>query len=265
LHDALTHNRFQLYFQAQVRADDGTVLGAEALIRWILPDGSVRSPQEWIGYAERTPLIHDIGGWVLASACRQINAWDEAGFYIERIAVNISVRQLEDEGFYARVTQALKDAGISAYRLELEITESQLMASPETCLAVLHRLAALGVAISVDDFGTGYSSFAQLRQLPLSILKIDRSLVSDVDESEEGSAIIRAIIEMAHALRFTVIAEGVETEAERIALQKFGCDAIQGYLFGLPVPAELFAKLHGHNIAPKDPSGTRLHLVRSRP
>ena len=265
LRDALLHEQFQLYYQAQVAADGGMIVGAEALIRWITPEGIVRGPDQWIPYAERTPLIHEIGGWALSRACMQMRTWDDAGCRVQRIAVNIAARQLEDEHFYTRVVQALQHAALPPHRLELEITESQLMASPEQGIAVLRRLAALGIAIAVDDFGTGYSSFSQLRQLPLSVLKVDRSLVHDIDNSEEASAVLLAIIQMAHALRFTVVAEGVETAAEHNALRRFGCDAIQGYLSGVPVPGEAFASTHFPKVAGRTSSTARLQVVSSKP
>jgi diguanylate cyclase (GGDEF)-like protein len=261
IRDAITRDQFRLHYQAQVSAKSGRLLGAEALIRWILPDGKIRGPIEWIPYAEGTPLINEIGAWILATACMQIRRWDQAGCPIERLAVNVAARQLDDEHFYDYVVDALESAGIAPHRLELEITESQLMASPEAAVTVLRRLTALGIALAVDDFGTGYSSFSQLRQLPLSILKIDRSFVIDLDSSEDARAVVLAIIQMAHALRFTVVAEGVETQAQLRVLEGFGCDTIQGYLIGRPVSAAAFADTHFTESAERSAPIARLQVA----
>ncbi|HKO87740.1 MAG TPA: EAL domain-containing protein [Burkholderiales bacterium] len=263
LRDALEHDRLLLHYQVQVSADGESIIGAEALVRWVLPDGTVRNPLQWIPYAEQTPLIHRVGAWVLATACRQVRLWDDAGLHIDRVAVNITARQIEHEGFYFDVIGALEAAGVAPHRLELEITESQLMSSPEVGIALLRRLSKLGIAIAVDDFGTGYSSFGQLRHLPLSILKVDRSLVCDLDTSEEANAILLAIIQMAHALHFKVIAEGCETHAEQLALQKLGCDAIQGFRIGMPVPGDLFFKTYANGIR-KEAGVAHLLLVSSK-
>lgn len=263
LRDALDHDQLLLHYQIQISANGESVLGAEALVRWILPDGSVRNPMQWIPYAEETHLIHRVGAWVLNNACRQIRLWDEAGLHVDRVAVNITARQLEQKGFYFEVLNALERAGIAPHRLELEITESQLMASPEISIALLKRFADMGISIAVDDFGTGYSSFGQLRHMPLSILKIDRSLVCDVDDNEKARAIVLAIIQMAHALGYKVIAEGIETPAEHNMLKELGCDGLQGYSIGMPIPADLFLRSYAKG-AGKPVVPARLQLVSSK-
>lgn len=244
LRDAFAAGHFLLFYQAKHSLAAGTIVGAEALIRWGLPDGTILGAHTWMPRAESMSLINDIGGWVLTRACLQMRAWDDAGRSVERIAVNVAARQLEDDRFYEIVLAALEAGGIAPHRLELEITESQLMANPGRAIPLLRRLTEIGITLAVDDFGTGYSSFSQLRQLPLSVLKIDKSLVSDAHTSADARAVVLAIIQMAHTLQFQVVAEGVETEEQLSVLAELGCDVAQGYFIGHPLPADQFEARH---------------------
>lgn len=249
LREAITQGRFELYYQAKADMQSGRVSGAEALIRWIDPDGMVLDTPAWMAHAETTPMINEIGAWALTRACSQLREWDEAGWRLPRVAVNVAARQLTDSGFYEDVVNAISTAGIAPHRLQLEITESQLMTDPAVSLPLLRRLTALGVTIAADDFGTGYSSFSLLRQLPLSVLKVDASFIADIDADPSARAVVQAIVRMGHALQLRVVAEGVETVAQRKVLAEIGCDTVQGYLIGRPIPAYAFMLAYQDSLA----------------
>jgi diguanylate cyclase (GGDEF)-like protein/PAS domain S-box-containing protein len=237
LRHAMERREFALHYQPKVDLADGRLTGFEALLRWRHPQRGPVSPAEFVPVLEDSGLIVPVGEWVLREACAQIARWQAAGFAAVPVAVNLSAKQFRRRDLDEVVTRVLGDAGIAPGLLELEITETSLMEDPEQAVRVLDRLREAGVRISVDDFGTGYSSLSYLTRLPLSALKIDRSFVRDAMSNPEAASIVRAVIDMAQALRFTVIAEGVETAAQEMLLRSHGCDQAQGYYYGRPAPA----------------------------
>jgi diguanylate cyclase (GGDEF)-like protein/PAS domain S-box-containing protein len=240
---ALQQKQFVLLFQPKIDLRTGAVTGAEALIRWHPAEGGVISPVDFIPIAEETGLIVPIGEWVVSEACRHMRAWADAGLPPLPVSVNVSMKSLHTQGFVAILQAALHDFGLPARLLEVEITESAAMADPERTLAILADIRALGVRVSIDDFGTGFSSLSRLRRLPVDTIKIDKSFVNTMVEVADDAALVRAIIGLAGTMRKHVIAEGVETEAQRALLVEFGCFEAQGYLFSKPVPPAAFATL----------------------
>ena len=243
LRRALERGEFLLHYQPKVGARGEGVVGAEALIRWQHPEMGLVSPMQFIPLAEETGLIVPMGSWVLRTACAQSRTWQSSGLPKIRLGVNISSRQFRNEGLVGEVRNVLRDTGLDPDLLELEITESMLMHDPEQTVRMLNELTAIGIHLAIDDFGTGYSSLAYLKRFPVATLKIDRSFIQDVPADADGVAITLAILAMAHNLRIKVTAEGVETEQQLAFLQQHGCDEIQGYLSGRPLPAEDFARL----------------------
>jgi EAL domain-containing protein (putative c-di-GMP-specific phosphodiesterase class I)/FixJ family two-component response regulator len=243
LWQALEREEFQVYYQPQVNLQTGKIISAEALVRWQHPERGLIMPGEFISIAEETGFIIPLGEWVLRTACQQIQAWRNAGFEMLRVAVNLSPRQFHQPDLSTRIAQILAEIGLESSSLELELTENLMVQDPESAIASLKKLKDLGVSISIDDFGTGYSSLSYLMQYPFDILKIDRCFVSNVIDGCSKAAIIKAIIEMAHSLCLEVIAEGVETEAEKDFLWRYECDIMQGYLFSPPVPAADFEQM----------------------
>ena len=211
-------------------------------MRWRHPELGLLLPSEFIPLAEENGLIVPLGEWVLQEACAQNRAWQAAGLPPIRVVVNLSSRQLR-RSLPETVARILQATGLEARYLGLELTESLLVNHHQEGTDTLHALRAMGLHLAVDDFGTGYSSFSYLKHLPLDALKIDRSFVREITTSPDDAAITTAIIAMAHALGLEVVAEGVETEAQRDVLRRQGCDAMQGYLFSRPVGAEEFAAL----------------------
>lgn len=240
---ALERAELELHYQAKVEIATGRVIGVEALLRWQNSAMGQVSPARFIPVAEETGLIVPIGEWVLHTACRQGQAWREAGLVARNIAVNLSSHQFRRGGLVETVEQALASTGWDARWLELELTESVIMENAEDTICVLNQLKAMGVTLSVDDFGTGYSSMAYLKRFPLDVVKIDRSFVNDITSDPNDATIVRAIIALARGLNLTSIAEGVETEQQLEFLRKHGCDQIQGYLVNRPVPAEQMESL----------------------
>jgi diguanylate cyclase (GGDEF)-like protein/PAS domain S-box-containing protein len=242
LRAALERNEFVLFYQAQVDRT-GNPTGAEALLRWNHPLRGLVSPAEFIGPAEDIGLIVPLGRWVLESACRQLVAWsDNPALQRLTIAVNVSARQFRDPGFVAGVIEVLDTTGADPQQLKLELTESLFLDDIEETIARMTALKARGVGFSLDDFGTGYSSLAYLKRLPLDQLKIDQSFVRDVLTDANDAAIARTVVALAQSLGLTVIAEGVETEAQRRFLEAHGCHAYQGYLFSRPAVAAEFER-----------------------
>ena len=237
LRRALERSEFELHYQPIVDARTGAPVGAEALVRWRHPELGLLLPSEFIPLAEENGLIVPLGEWVLEQACTQNRAWQAGGLPPMRVVVNLSSRQLR-RSFADTVSQVLQRTGLEERYLGIELTESLLVAHHREDMDTLHALRALGVHLAVDDFGTGYSSFSYLKHLPLDALKIDRSFVREVTFSVDDGAITTAIIAMAHALGLEVVAEGIETEGQRQVLLEQGCDAMQGYLFSRPVPAD---------------------------
>lgn len=243
LRKALEREQFHLHYQIQVDTDYQP-LGAEVLIRWVHPERGFVSPLEFIPLAEETGLIVPIGQWVLETACQQLKLWqrDERTRHLT-LSVNVSAKQFRQPDFVAQVQNVLKRNAVDAERLKLELTESMLLEQIGQTVLTMSALKDIGVRFSLDDFGTGYSSLQYLKQLPLYQLKIDQSFVRDITVDSSDKAIVKTIIAMAHSLELDVIAEGVETEAQRQLLLSHGCDNFQGYLFSRPVTIEQFEAL----------------------
>lgn len=233
LRRAVETSQFELHFQPQVALPEGRLTGFEALIRWRHPERGVVAPVEFLPVAERLGLMGRIGTWVLRDACRIAAGWPNG----LRVAVNIAPAQFERHALPRAVEAALAESGLDAGRLELEVTESVLLATDDTALDQLKALRGMGVHIAQDDFGTGHSSLTQLRVFPFDRLKIDRSFVRDLCAGGDAAAIVRAVAGLGRSLGIRVTAEGVETEAQLEGLRAEGCDAAQGYFFGRPVPA----------------------------
>jgi EAL domain-containing protein (putative c-di-GMP-specific phosphodiesterase class I) len=232
------------------------IVGAEALVRWPHPERGMISPGEFVPIAEESGLIVPLGEWVLQTACNQNKTWQNLGLPPVRVAVNLSAAQFLYRDLMASVIRALETSGLDHAHLELEITESILMRETEVTINTLRRLAELGIQIAVDDFGTGYSSMAYLKRFPVSKIKIDRAFVTEVTTDRGDSAIVGAVIGLAHGLGLTVAAEGVETLEQAEHLRARGCDELQGYYFGRPMSAAFFqqrlAAMTGSPSAPKE-------------
>jgi diguanylate cyclase (GGDEF)-like protein len=239
---ALERDELQLYFQPKMDSRRRRLTGAEALLRWRHPDHGFIGPAEFIPVAEDCGLIIPIGAWVLRAACMQAAAWDREGRDAIGMSVNVSALQLKDPKFIGMVADALSLSALPPHRLELELTESMLMEDVESNLAVLRRLRALGVHLSIDDFGTGFSSMSYLKRFPINTLKIDQSFVADLPADKENAGISQAIIALAHTLNLKTVAEGVETESQAEFLASSGCDYLQGYLFSPALPASQFTE-----------------------
>jgi diguanylate cyclase len=235
LRRALRDEALHLAYQPKVDARSGAVCGAEALLRWTDPERGAISPLDIVGVAERSELIHELGAWVLRRVCRQIRSWHDRGLRIGPIAANLSGAELLSPELRSRVQSAIREAGIPPGSLELEITESTLIADLAVAAKRIKELAEAGIAFAIDDFGTGYSSLAYLKRLPVKYLKIDRAFVRDIAVSADDAAVARGIIDIARSLRLMVIAEGVETSAQATQLRASGCDQFQGYFFARPL------------------------------
>ena len=242
LREAISRDELRLLYQPIVELRTERLIGVEALLRWVHPQLGVISPAEFIPVAEYSGLIVDIGQWVLHTACQQMKAWSDAGHGGFYVAVNVSARQIR-RGLKAQVDGVLAASGIDPHRLEIEITEHSMVEDIDSNVAQLAALRELGIQVAVDDFGTGLSSLAYLKRLPIGKLKIDRAFVKDLPESADDAAITSAIISMARSLSLTVVAEGVETEAQRDYLNSLGCECAQGYLFSRPVTAQAIVDL----------------------
>jgi diguanylate cyclase len=243
LRRALDQHEFVVHYQPKVDLATGTITGAEALLRWQRPDRRLASPAEFIGIAEHSGLILPIGKWVLREACRQTQAWLQAGLEIGQVAVNVSAEEFHGRDFLAGVGAILDETGLAPGRLEVELTESGLMQDAEPATATLHALKALGLQIAVDHFGTGYSSLGYLRRCPIDTLKIDQSFVQDINDDTDQAVTVEAIIAMGRSLSQRVVAEGIETRQQLAFLQSHQCAEGQGHFFSRPVPAEEFAAL----------------------
>ncbi|NWB30074.1 putative bifunctional diguanylate cyclase/phosphodiesterase [Pseudomonas gingeri] len=240
LRQALEHNQFRLYYQPKFDALNGLPIGAEALLRWEHPEQGLLPPDTFITLAEKTGLIIPIGEWVLNEACRQMRLWYEQGYQHWRIAVNLSALQFCHGGLVASVAGALERHQLPANSLTLEITETTAMSDADASMTVLQQLSDMGVDLSIDDFGTGYSSLMYLKRLPANELKIDRGFVRDLEHDTDDAAIVSAIVALGQALGLRIVAEGVETDMQQDFLTRLGCDSLQGYLLGHPLPADRF-------------------------
>lgn len=235
---AVAAGQFRLHYQPKFDAKRCQPVGAEALLRWEHPQHGLLAPDRFIGLAEKTGLIIPIGDWVLDEACRQMRLWLDEGIEGWRIAVNLSAIQFCHAGLLDSVARALERHALPANCLTLEITETTAMSDVEVSLTVLQQLSDMGVDLAIDDFGTGYSSLMYLKRLPANELKIDRGFVRELEDEGEDAAIVSAIVALGRALGLRIVAEGVETSSQQAFLTRLGCDSLQGYLLGRPVPAE---------------------------
>jgi len=240
LRHALERDELLLHFQPKVNLENGTIIGAEALLRWCHPQRGLIAPGIFVPLAEETGLILPIGEWVLTSVCRHIKAWQEQRLPAIPIAANLSPRQFNRPGLDQVVCRILAETGIDPGLLELELTESMIMRDPQVAAATMHQLKNLGVSLALDDFGTGYSSLNYLRRFPVDALKIDRSFISDVAVDPSAAAVTTSIIAIAHSLDLQAVAEGVETREQLNFLRNCRCDSLQGFYFSRPLPAEEF-------------------------
>jgi diguanylate cyclase (GGDEF)-like protein len=243
LRRALERNQFVLRYQPRVNLATGQIVGAEALLRWRIPQRGTIPPLRFIALAEETGLIVPIGKWVLQTACAQNKAWQDAGFPPIVVSVNVSPRQFRHESLVQTVAEALKSTGLAPWYLELELTESMVMHDAPQLVAMLDELKELGVKIAVDDFGTGYSSLSYLKRFPVDRLKVDRSFVEHMTTEADDATIVRAIIALGHNLGLKVVAEGVETAQQARALRAYQCDEAQGFLFARAVSARDLPRL----------------------
>jgi diguanylate cyclase len=238
LRQAEERGELVLHYQPKFSAQDGTMIGVEALIRWRHPTHGLVPPGDFIPLAEKTGLIFQIGQWVLSEACRQMSFWHNAGYTDWTISINLSALQFNHPDLIDMVRETLAEYSLEPRYLTLEITESTAMHDADVSLAILQQLHQMGVRISIDDFGTGYSSLSYLKRLPASELKIDREFVRDLTHDAEDAAIIAAIVALGRALNLRIVAEGVETVAQQEFLTRLGCTTLQGFLLGRPMPAE---------------------------
>lgn len=238
LRKALQQDQLRLVYQPQQDLTNGTISTVEALIRWEHPDLGTISPADFIPLAEETGLIIPIGEWVLHEACRQNKEWQENGYRPVRVAVNLSSQQFLQPELPKTIFGILEKTKLSPTWLELEITESMIVKDLKTTTKILYELKEMGIHISIDDFGTGYSSLSYLNELPIDILKIDRSFIKDIETSKSCSVVTEAIISLAHALELKVVAEGVETDGQLMEIRKRQCDSIQGFLLSKPLPSK---------------------------
>ncbi|NMG27920.1 two-component system response regulator [Aromatoleum evansii] len=259
LRRALEQDELELHYQPKVELANGRVVGAEALIRWRHPVLGMVSPADFIPLAEETGLIVPIGEWVINTACRQLKAWREEGLTGVSVAVNVSARQFQQEDLVGVLGEALRASEVPARQLHLEVTESGVMSNPERTIVILRTLKDIGVLVSLDDFGTGYSSLNYLKRFLIDSVKIDQSFVADLTTSSEDAAIARMVISLAHSLNQTVVAEGVETEAQLDFLRRHRCDEMQGFLCSRPIPAVEFANLVRGGACLPLPRASRLH------
>jgi diguanylate cyclase (GGDEF)-like protein len=242
LRQALENEEFVLHYQPKVHLASGKLTGAEALIRWNDPKTGLVPPARFIPILEETRLIHEVGRWAMGKAIDDHRRWCRAGLPAVRIAVNVSPLQLRSRSFVAEIEEAIGCSAEAAAGLELEITESLIMENVEHIVASLLAIQALGVTIAIDDFGTGFSSLSYLSKLPVHTPKIDRSFIIEMNSGTSGLTLVSVIINLAHALKLNVVAEGVETEEQLRQLRRLRCDEMQGYLYGKPVPLDGFEK-----------------------
>ncbi len=242
LQRALVQDELQVYYQPKLDVQSEGVIGMEALVRWQSPEYGLIPPDDFISIAEETGLIMQLDTLVMRKACEQTKRWQQAGCGPLTVSVNVSRRQFEQEGFVEKVDEILQTTGLSPECLEIEVTESLVMQNVSRAVVQMERLRALGVGIAIDDFGAGYSSLTYLKRLPIHCLKIDRSFVSDIGTDGDDEAIVAAIVSMATTLGLSVVAEGVEKDAQFSFLKAQGCQYVQGYLFGRPMTAEAFGE-----------------------
>jgi EAL domain-containing protein (putative c-di-GMP-specific phosphodiesterase class I) len=240
LRRAVERNEFELYYQPKADLETGVVTGVEALLRWHQPGHGVVSPDRFVSVLEETGLILPVGAWVIRTACQQLGEWDRLGMPPLHMAVNLSARQFRHLHLVSLVEDSLRESAIDPRRLEIELTESLLMEDTDATRSLLESFARMGVRLAIDDFGTGHSSLSYLRRFNVDTLKIDRSFVQILSDRHEDMAIASAVIALGHSMKMNVVAEGVETPAQAELLHELGCDEMQGYLLGRPMPASAF-------------------------
>jgi diguanylate cyclase (GGDEF)-like protein len=243
LRPGLERAEFVVQYQPQVGVRGFQLAGMEALVRWQHPSLGLLYPSEFVPLAEESGLIISLGDWVMRTACLQNKLWQDAGLTPLTLSVNFSARQFQQASFIEDVARILKDTNLDPRWLELELTESSIMKDPEEAIEKLHELKLMGIKVAIDDFGTGYSSLNYLKRFPIDTLKIDKTFVSDVCRDPHDTAIVRAIIDLGHALDLTVIAEGVETKEQLQYLSALECDVVQGFLFSKALSASAFEEL----------------------
>ena len=243
LHSALDNNELELHFQPKIMARSGTILGVEALVRWRHPKAGQIPPDEFIHIAEYSGIINRLGNWVLDAACNQMRIWLDMGLSNCNVAINLSSKQFRQEDLVDQIESTLNRYSLDPGLLTFEVTESTMMENIGNATKILNNIKALGAGIVLDDFGTGYSSLGYLKDFPVSHVKIDRSFIADLATDDRAATLVRSIIDMAHALGLQITAEGVEEQIQADMLLEFGCDEMQGYLFGRPLPAESMTKL----------------------
>jgi len=234
LREAIHNDSFRMVYQPVVDMRNGRIVGAEALVRWVRADGTVLMPSHFIGVAEESGLIHELGEWVLRDTLAQSKCWSDAGHDLW-VAINISPRQFQDPNLTTKIAAALRESGVQPQRVELEITETVAMLNPETSMRVLGNLKAMGLRIAIDDFGTGYSSLGYLKRIPADKVKIDKSFIDGIDREADGTAIVHTVLALARAMEKAVVAEGIETKEQFDALRNLNCCFGQGYWIGRPV------------------------------
>jgi diguanylate cyclase (GGDEF)-like protein len=265
LHTAISRDELVLHYQPKVDLRTGRIVGMEALVRWQHPQRGLLSPASFIPLAEETGLIVPLGEWVLETACEQTQRWHEAGYESLTVAVNFSARQFVQQRVENLVARKLRDSGLDAQALELELTESLTMQDADAIRTTLGDLQRMGVRCSIDDFGTGYSGLSHLTRLPIDRLKIDKCFVHEIARGDDDARIVAAVIALAHNLRLGVTAEGVETTEQLDFLREHGCDEMQGFLFSRPVPAAQFEELlQLERVSPDQRPSSRQRLAALR-
>jgi EAL domain-containing protein (putative c-di-GMP-specific phosphodiesterase class I) len=244
LSNALKNNEFVIYYQPKFNLQSNSIVGMEALLRWQHDHSSLIFPDDFIPHTEESRLILEIGEWVLNEACKQCKKLQTIGLPNLNVSINISSRQFEDPTIVSRITKALQASSLDPAYLELEITESLLMPDDEDTHQALNALKKLGIKIAVDDFGTGYSSLKYLSIYPISSIKIDKYFITHLENNKNNGIIIKSLINLAHHLQLSIVAEGVETQKQFDFLKENGCDEIQGFIIGQAVLAEQFMELN---------------------
>ena len=240
---AFERDELLVHYQPKYNIETGTVIGAEALVRWELPERGIILPSDFIPIAEETNLIIEIGEWVLDRVCEDFRNWQRSVSAAGRVSVNLSLKQLRQPNFINRISSIMRSYEVSPTSLELEITETTLMENPVRTIKLLDELYALGLHMAIDDFGTGYSSLSALQQFPISTLKIDKSFVKNVAINNDDATIVATIVHMGRSLQMDVVAEGVETEEQLNFLQTLDCTNVQGLLFGDPMSSDNYLEL----------------------
>jgi len=242
IRDGLKNEEFVVYYQPKVNLISGQCLGMEALVRWNHPEKGIVSPFEFIPLAEETGLIIQLDEWVMRSACQQFKKWRDTGYLVNNLSVNVSARHFKEGGLLAHCKKIIEQSELAFKYLEIELTESALVDNYTSAKEILNEIHQMGIRIALDDFGTGYASMSYLKDFPFDTIKLDRSFVQGVPDDIESAAIVKAMIQLAEALKLNIVAEGIETEPQKTFLTDHGCTYGQGFLWSKPVPADEFEK-----------------------